>query len=319
MADGAARPKDLYAVLGVLRSAPRDDVKRAYRRLATELHPDVRPPSAEADERFAVATYAYQILGNPERRKLYDEFGHLGLREGFEPESYRRWQRRAHEAGYEGALEDLFRGGPDAAFDVALEEMFGGDVEGFLQDLERRAQRPATRRGREVAAQVRVGFLDSLRGIERELQPGNGRAGGPKAVRVHIPPGVRDGEQLRLTGRGGHHAVKLTVRVEPHPVFRREGEDLHLDLPVTVAEAYRGAQVSISTPSGSVSLAIPAGSPGGAVLRVRNHGVRRGDAQGDLFAHLRVVLPPPGSPDVAAALDSVARAYPGDVRSAIHV
>ena len=317
MADGSERPIDLYTVLGIDRSATRDEVRRAYRRLARDLHPDVRPNDPVAEEEFKQVTYASQVLSNPQRRALYDEFGHLGLRDGFEPARYRAWRDRARAAGYEGPLESLFRGGDDESLEVGLEELFDGNVDSFLERLahdERQHRARVDRARRSVETEVHVSFLDALGGTERELRV-HGKAG-DREVRVRIPPGVRDGETLRLRGRAGGNRPRdlvLTVRVEPHPWLRRAGDDLHFDLSLTPVEAYRGSRVPVPTPGGEVVVAVPPGTPSGAKLRLRGKGVTRGDSVGDLYAHVRIVLPPPGDEDVARALSAVS-AQCGSVR-----
>ena len=310
MADGTERASDLYAVLGIERSATRDDVRRAYRRLARDVHPDVRPGDREAEEEFKQITYAFQILSNPQRRGLYDEFGHLGLRDGFEPARYRAWRDRARAAGYEGPLESLFRGGGDEELDIGLQDLFDGDVDSFLEQLahdERHHRARVERARRGVEAEVRLHLLEALSGTEREIHL-RGRAGTPSVVRVRIPAGVRDGETLRLRGKAGGARPRdlvLTVRVEPHPWLRREGDDLCFDLPLTPAEAYRGARIPVPTPGGEVLVAVPPGTPSGTKLRLRGKGARRGEATGDLYASVRIVLPPPGDENVARALESV--------------
>ncbi len=322
MADGTTEP-DPYEVLGVARAASPAEIKRVYRQLARELHPDRRPNDPAAEERFKQVARAYQVLNDPRRRKLYDEFGAIGLKDGFDADAYRTWQERARAAGYGGRLEDLFRGGRSARIDADVDDLFGGRVDDLLG--RRRGRR--VRRGRDLSCEIRLGFVEALRGMERKVvRSAPGVAG--RTLTARIPAGVRDGERVRLrgqgapgTGGGGPGDLVLTVRVEPHPVLHREGDDLHLDLPVTVREAYRGARVVVPTLAGPVSLTIPAGTRGGCRLRLRGKGApgRSGQPAGDLIVHLQIVLPPPGSAVVGGLLDRVAELYDGDPRGRIEL
>jgi curved DNA-binding protein len=307
--------EDFYTVLGVARSASADEIKKVYRSLARKLHPDKNPGNKEAEEKFKRVSYAYEVLSDPDKRKLYDEFGEVGLREGFDPEEqrrYRAWQSAG--AGRGGA-----RGGEGVEF-VDLEDLLGGrGLEGLFGGLRGARAQPA--RGADLHSELALGFAEAIRGGERELTFSSGREA-PRTIKVRFPPGARDGEKIRLRGQGqpgraGEAGdLVLTLRVAPHPHFRRERDDLHLDLPVTLAEAYRGARIRVPTPEGDVTLSIPAGTQPGGQLRLKGKGVRRGGEVGDLYVHVFPHLPPDGEGSVTESLEALEPLY-RDLRGGI--
>ena len=306
--------RDLYGVLGVPREASAEEIKKAYRRLAHKYHPDKNPGNAQAEEKFKEVTAAHEVLSDPRRRKLYDEFGADSLRSGFDParaEEYRQWRQQG--GGQPFDLGGFGGGGFGGAFDFGsiFEQIFGGGGT---------AGRPrGAMRGEDVRASIEVELSDAVRGAERELRV-DGRT-----LRVRIPPGVADGSQIRLAGQGGPGAgggpagdLYLEVRLRPHPLVRREGRDLHLDLPVTVPEAVNGAEVTLPTFEGPVRLRVPAGSQAGTRLRLRGKGLPglRGEERGDLYAVIKIVLPEQGEP-LRRAVKPLEELYKGDPRAGI--
>ncbi len=290
--------EDLYAVLGVPRGADADVIKKAYRKLAKDLHPDKNPGNAKAEARFKSVNHAYEVLSNADKRKLYDEFGEDGLREGFDAEqarAYRAWGggggggrsrgrsgQRVSVNGQEFDVEDLFGGQPPP----------GGDLFG---DLFGRGRRRGPTKGQDFESEVTIDFASALRGTSLELRP-RGQVGSP--VTVRIPPGADEGSRVRIAGQGAPSAnggppgdLLLTIHVSPHPHFKREGDDLHLDLPITVSEAYFGAKVRVPTIDGDVTLKVPPRTDGGKTMRLRGKGVaRKGKEPGDLYVHFQLVL-----------------------------
>jgi curved DNA-binding protein len=289
--------RDLYETLGVAKTASTDEIRKAYRKLARKHHPDVNPNDAKAADRFKEISFAHEVLADDQKRKLYDEFGRQGLQAGFDPEqarAYKRWsetsQRSPYSQGFSSDidLEDLLSGlygaggfggggfGPEG---------FGGAA-GFG-----RAGR--ARRGFDAEAEVTVDFLDAVRGGKVPL-----RFDG-KTVEVTIPPGATDGTRIRLAGQGGAGGegapagdLYLTLRVRPHPFFRREGDDIHVEVPATVPELVLGGKIQVPTPDGPATVTVPAGSNNGRKLRLRGKGaLRRGGGRGDLYATLSAVLP----------------------------
>jgi len=301
-------PRDLYSVLGVPRGASADEIRKAYRRLAHKHHPDKNPGNKQAEEKFKEVTAANEVLSDPKRRKLYDEFGADSLRSGFDAaraDQYRQWKRQGSGAGpfdfggFEG-------GGAGSAFDLGsiFEQIFGGGAA--------RAGR-STARGEDVRANVDVDLADAVRGAERDLRV-DGRT-----LRVKIPAGVTEGSQIRLSGQGSAGGdLYLEVRLRPHPLLRREGRDLYLDLPVTVPEAVSGAEVTLPTFEGPVRLRVPPGSQSGTRLRLRGKGLPelRGGERGDLYAVVKLVLPEAGEA-LRDAVKPLAELYKGDPRAGI--
>jgi curved DNA-binding protein len=291
--------KDLYAVLGVPRDASEDQIRKAYRKLARTYHPDVNPNDKKAEERFKEISFAYDVLSDAEKRARYDEFGTQSLQPGFDPEQARAWRRWS-----EGARRSPGHEAFEEAID--LDELFSrlgglgglGGAGGFARDW-----RSAPRRGRDAHAEAEVDFLDAALG--RDVRLG---VSGSGTLRVRIPPGADEGTRVRLAGQGepgGADApagdLYLTLRVRPHPFFRREGDDLTLDLPVSIPELVQGAEVDVPTPEGSAKMRIPAHSKAGQRLRLRGKGAKRraregggrgGEPErGDLYVRLVPELP----------------------------
>ncbi len=291
--------ESLYDILGVSRSAAESEIKKAYRKLARELHPDVNPGDAVAEERFKQVSAAYDVLGDPERRKAYDEFGEDATRVGFNPE-----EARAHKAWREQAQ---WRPGQRHARSRDRES------EIFESLFGRRQQGP--RKGMDLHAELPIDFRTAALGGVHRLTFGDGTT---KDVR--IPPGVDDGGSIRLRGQGTPGVdggppgdLLITLHIEPDPIFRREGLNLHIDLPVTVVEAVRGATIEVPTLTGNVALKVPPGAQTGQTLRLRGRGIpHRKHPPGHLLAHLQVYAPDgPVSDDILSAL---AAAYSADIR-----
>lgn len=303
---GSMSDNRLYTVLGVAKDAPADDIKKAYRKLARKHHPDVNPGDKAAEARFKEISAAYDVLSDPEKRKLYDEFGEDSTRLGFDPSqarAHQEWERRAQwhggsrSAGFDA--EDLFR------------ELYGRGRGGGQRGWP----------GEDMHAELQTDFRTAALGGERELRFGDGRT-----LTVRIPPGVSDGGTIRLRGQGSPGTggmpagdLLITLRVAPDPVFRSEGADLHVDLPLTVGEAIRGAKVKVPTLDGRVTVQVPPGSQSGRVLRVRGKGIARRDRQpGDLLVHLQVVVPENGDLGrLGDAIEAIDAAYAGDVRESL--
>lgn len=321
--------RDFYKTLDVSRDASPEEIKKAYRRLAKELHPDRNPDDSAAEERFKDVSAAYGVLSDANKRKLYDQFGEVGLREGFDPDAYQAATQGAGGFGGAGGgfdFGDIFggsvrggRGGVGGgAFRVNLEDLFGGAAGASYV----RAPRP----GADLHSEVTIDFRDAVLGCTKELSLRSSE-GGDRTLKVRIPPGVRNGGRIRLRGQGGPGInggpagdLVLMVKVRKHPFFSMRGKQLHVRVPVTPLEAYAGAKVNVPTPDGSVALAVPPGSENGAKLRIRGKGIgAKEQARGDLIAHLEVVLPPGRSDEVEGALETVQKAFTTDPRARLEL
>jgi curved DNA-binding protein len=313
--------RDLYEELGVARDASSEDIRKAYRKLAAKLHPDKNPGDSKSEARFKAVNRAHQVLGDPEKRKLYDEFGEDGLREGFDADAARAY-RRAAGAGGRVRFRNAGPGG------VSVEELFGGGGGGIgdlFGDLfaRRGARGEADRagmRGSDVASEVTVAFISAIRGVDLKLTI----ADGSDEVTVRVPAGAGDGDRVRVPGHGAPGTfggptgdLLLTIRVKPHPFFERDGLDLYLDLPITIGEAFRGAKVRVPTPDGEVSLTVPKHAQSGQVARLKGKGVKRKGQQGDLYVRFLVKLPDADDADVEKAVEVLERATTMDVRAGI--
>lgn len=308
--------QDLYRVLGLEKGASEADLKKAYRKLARELHPDRNPGDNAKEERFKQVSAAYDVLSDAKKRGLYDQYGMDGLREGFDPAAYEAFRQGHGGGGGFGGFDpsDFFgAGGGGVPFD--LSDLLGG-LGG------RGGRRPAgPRKGQDIEAVLRIDMHDAVLGVEREL----GLPGASGPVRVRIPAGARPGTKLRLREKGQPGArggpagdLILSIQVEEHPYFYFvEGDDdLHVRLPVKVSEAYLGAKVQVVTPEGPVQLRIPAGTEQGAKLRLREKGApKKGGGKADLIVHVELKLPKERSAEVVAAFESIGKDTEGeDVR-----
>lgn len=308
--------KDLYNILGVSRTASADEIKKAYRDLAKKYHPDRNPDDASAEERFKEISGAFAVLSDQKKRSLYDEFGADGLREGFDAEAARNYQRWASQGG---------GGGGGSRFDVPFGGGggFGGPGGGFggfgdLDDLlsglfgggRASSPRASSRRGADMEQEITINLRQAIQGAELQLQLQG------KGLKVRVPPGVADGQKIRVPGQGRRGAggaghLYLIIRVAPPPGFTVEGDDLSVDVPLTVLQAIKGATVSIPTPEGSTGqLKIPAGTQSGRRLRLRGQGMPvKGGSRGDLMVRVLVRVPEGDDPELIAAAEALERFY----------
>jgi DnaJ-class molecular chaperone len=315
--------KDYYKILGVPKDAKTEDIKKAYRRLARQHHPDLNK-GADAERRFKEINEANEVLSDPEKRKRYDQLG---------PD----WERYARAGGGapggQGGFQWVFTGQPGASGDFSdFSDFFRtifGDMGGFGMGEEVR-RRPGNGRararvqaGEDLESEVEVTLPEAYKGTERSVELRR-EDGTTKRLDVRIPAGVRDGQRIRLAGQGGAGVggvrpgdLYLRVRVRPHPFFRREGDDIHADLPVSLTEALLGAEVTVPTLKGRVSLRIPAETQNGRVIRLAGQGMpRAGGGSGDLFVTVKVVLPQKLSEEEREAVRTIAsKRSSEDVRS----
>jgi curved DNA-binding protein len=304
-------PADLYQDLGVARTASSDDIKKAYRKLAAALHPDRNPGDDKAETRFKAVNRAYHVLSDKRLRALYDEFGEESLKQGFSPEAARAYRRATSGGATNGnfTADDFFNTAGRGGLGDLMGDLFGGRAG---------ARRKAPMRGADLASDVTIDFADAIHGTTVQLRHENG--GEP--VKVRIPPGAGDGDRVRVPGHGapGRSGSEpgdliITVRVRPHSYFERDGLDLRLDLPITVAEAYRGAKVTIPTPEGPVGLKLPRHAQSGQVVRLKGRGVRRKEQTGDLLVRFMIRLPDHDSKETDHAIDALSEPIAHRVRA----
>ena len=367
--------KDLYAALGVARTVSDADIKKSYRKLARKHHPDVNPGNKQAEERFKAISEAYDILGDPKKRKLYDEFGMVGVQGGLDADKARAYRGQPNgwhtSAGGEG----------DAGFGgySNFEDLFG-DIFSERGERPQRGGRERPMRGADAEYELEVGLLDALRGLSTEVgiqrpEPcptcggsgadpasattcpeckgegrvrmgegpvsfmrtcprcggagrisvrpcptcnGSGRKVTTERLSIRIPPGVDNGSRVRVAGKGSPGSAGappgdlfILVKVRPHPLLERRGDDLYMDLPITVGEAMLGASIEVPTVDSQVRVKVPARSQTGRQLRVRGHGAPhlRGKERGDLYLKLAVYVPETDAPADAEAARTLDAAY----------
>jgi DnaJ-class molecular chaperone len=292
---------DPYKELGVARGASQDEIKKAFRKLAKELHPDKNPGNTEADERFKRVTAAFDIVGDKDKRAKFDR----GEIDADGREQFRGFGGGAAGGrGHGGAGQNPFgQGGQRGGFEnIDLDEIFGGMFSGGARPGGARSGGFAAK-GQDVRATLEISLEDAISGATRRIQFSDGRT-----LDVAIPKGAGDGQTIRLKGqgmpgRGGDNGDALIeLKLTPHPIFTRDGADLTMDQPVPLYDAVLGGKVPVRTPEGTVSMTIPAGSSSGKILRLKGRGAYANGKRGDLLAKLMIVLP-----DDDAALTKLAQ------------
>lgn len=284
--------KDLYEVLGVSRTSSADEIKKAYRQLAKKYHPDVNKENKAAEDKFKEISAAYDVLGDPDKRKKYDQFGAMGEQAGFDPrhQAYRTWNWAAGPGG--PGSGGPASGGGAADFDL-------GDIFGDLFGMKSQRGRGGRRRGFEeqarshdIESSMEIGFEEAIRGSERRLNISRG--GREEKIDVKIPAGIKDGGKIRLAGKGEAGGdLYIQIKVSPHPSFTRQDDDLIVEVPLTITEAVLGATVKVPTLEGSVNLKVPMGTSSGQKLRLAGKGAphlgKKG--QGDQYVVIKIVVP----------------------------
>ena len=288
--------KDYYEILGVKKTASDAELKKAYRELAKKYHPDKNKGNKEAENRFKEISEAYAVLSDKDKRAQYDRLG----REAFGPGGANPF------AGFD--FSDLFSGGAGGGgrgrrtggarggrtsstvdFTDIFGDLFGTGGRGGFEA----APEP------EMQAEVTIDFRDAILGTTMALSV-NG-----DSIKVKIPEGIRDGQKIRVA-RKGQPSLQLTVHVRPHPFFERRGDDIYTDLPITVGEAIRGAEVEAPTIHGPSRIRIPAGTQAGRTMRLTGKGVKRKDGAGDHYVRIQIVIPPSAPAD---AVEQIEQAY----------
>lgn len=299
--------RDPYEILGVARTASQEEIKAAYRKLAKKLHPDLNPGDAKVESRFKDVSAAYELLSDADKRARFDR----GEIDASGAETQRGFYR-AHAGSQEGAK---YRSHPGAGMgqediDEILASMFGGG---------QRRGGGMKMRGQDVSYSLAIDLLDAVKGAtKRIVLPEGGQ------LDVKIPAGIEDGASLRLAGKGGQGFgggpagdAFVTIQVRPHRVFRREGRDIHIDLPITLGEAVLGGPITVPTVGGSVQMTVPRGSSSGKTLRLKGRGLPGKGGSGDQFVHLQIVLPDDPDSELEAFLKEWSARNPYDPRTGL--
>jgi curved DNA-binding protein len=301
--------KDYYEILGVNRDAGKDEIKRAYRKLARKYHPDVSK-EIDAEAHFKEVAEAYEVLKDPEKRKAYDQLGaNWKTGQSFRPPP--DWNQDFSFSG--GGFTDA-----DAShFSDFFENLFGGANAGHAQ-----GRTNFQSRGMDQHVKVSINLEDAYHGLKRAftLQSQEVDAEGrinikERRLNIKIPKGVRQGQHIRLAGQGSpgfgggeKGDLYLEIQFNPHPYYHVEGRDVFIDLPVTPWEAALGATVKVPTPDGLVELKIPPNSNAGRKLRLKQRGIP-GKTPGDIFVHLQIALPPAQTDEQKQAYASMAKVF----------
>ncbi len=290
--------KDYYEILGVKKTASDAEIKKAYRDLAKKYHPDKNKGNKDAENRFKEISEAYAVLSDAEKRSQYDRLG----REAFGPggaNPFAGFDFSQFMGGSGGSARGRRTGGGRRSstmdFTDIFGDLFGGGGGGGFEP----APEP------ELQAEITIEFRDAIQGTTMSLGV-NG-----DSIRVKVPEGIRDGQKIRVP-RKGAPAIQLTVHVKPHPTFERRGDDIYIELPITVGEAIRGAEVEAPTIHGPVRMRIPAGTQAGRTMRLTGKGVQKKNGTGDQYCRIQIVVPPTAPSD---ALDAIESAYAENPRA----
>lgn len=315
--------RDYYEVLGVSKTATPDELRKAYRKLARQYHPDANRSNPKATEKFQEVQEAYDTLNDTTKRAEYDQFGHGGPR--MDPnEAFRRSQQqggRTHtwQYGPGGAtVEDFDLGAGGEGIGSIFEQFFG---RGAGRQRPGRAARPPAQKGADVEYPMSLTFEQAARGTMLNLQINRG--GAMETIEVKIPAGVKDGSRVRIKGKGEQAGgtpgdLFIITSVQPHPYYRREGLDILMDVPISLYESLLGTKVTVPTLDGPVTLTIPPGTSSHAKLRIKERGIYRAEEKGDQLVVVRVIVPKDLDDEDRQAVEKLSSKHPlhprGDVR-----
>ena len=309
--------KDYYDILGVKKAATEDDIKKAYRKLAKKYHPDVNKGNKEAENKFKEISEAYAVLSDKEKREQYDRLGKEAF--SFGGAGGGAYGGQNPFAGFDfSQFAEQFGGGTrgrrtagrrttpgGGGFTDIFSDLFGGAAGGGFET--------GPMRGSDAEAELTIDFRDAVLGTTMDLTMNGDH------IKVKIPAGVRDGQKIRLRGRGGAGSdggpagdLNVLVHVRPHPFFQREGDDIKIELPITVGEAIRGAEVEVPTIHGPVRAKIPAHTQTGQTFRIKGKGVAKKNGNGDHFYRVLVMVPREAP---ASAIDAIDTAYESNPRA----
>ncbi|MDD3288345.1 MAG: J domain-containing protein [Alphaproteobacteria bacterium] len=303
--------RDPYQVLGVDRSASEAEIKSAYRKLAKKLHPDVNQGRKDIEQKFKEVTAAYDLISDPTKRAKFDrgEIDAMGNDRGFsfrDADPFGRGGPRGRTYNYSssGSATDPFSFAPEDIF----AEFFGGGSK-------RGGPRGGTPRGQDISYTLNVSFTEACLGGKRRVSLAN-----DKTIEIQIPPGTDNGHKLRLRGQGMPGRLEsgdaiIDIHVEPHALFTRQLDDLHIELPISLSEALLGAQIKVPTLEGHVSVKVPKGANAGTILRLKGKGVPRAkNSPGDMFVKIKIALPDNPDNDLTDFIEKWSKKKPYDPR-----
>jgi molecular chaperone DnaJ len=316
--------KTYYEILGVKKDASEAEIKKAYRKLARKYHPDVNPNDKASESKFKELSEAYGVLSDKEKREQYDRLG----TEAF---------------SFGGGQGNPFQGGANPFGDFDFSQ-FGspggggrrgarktsGDFRDIFSDLFGGAGtagfRTGPQPGNDVEAETTIEFRDAIQGTTLDLQIPRQGSRGVDATKVKIPEGVADGQRIRIRSKGSPGIeggppgdLILLVHVRPHPFFERRGDDIHIELPITIGEAVRGGEIEVPTIRGPVRARIPAGTQSGQAFRLTGKGVKSKSRTGDEYYKVQIVVPKKVPASLDSAIDELEKQYPEDPRAALKV
>jgi molecular chaperone DnaJ len=311
--------KDFYAILGIAKDASDADIKKAYRKLARQHHPDTNSGNSASEKKFKDISEAYSVLSDPEERQQYDAIRAMGSGARFAPHG----AGSTANGGFEDLFGGLFTGGGgrhSGGFSTAggippeFADLFGGGFGGGSTGYQRAPQKGADR-----TATTSISFAGSIRGTTIGLREPDG-----EVIDVRVPAGIKDGQKIRVRGKGqygpaGNGDLMVTVNVKPHDFYTRDGDNLRIHVPVTFPEAALGADIEVPTIDGDhVRVRVPAGTPSGRTLRVKGRGVKTSNGAGDLLVTIDVAVPKNLNKDAEEAVKAFASATAGaDVREGL--
>ncbi len=308
---------DYYERLGVSKGASDDEIKKAFRKLTKKYHPDLHPGDKAAEAKFKEINEAYTVLSDPKKRSDYDLMGQSPFGRGSGPQGGQ---------GYPGGY------GPGGGAGNFNFEDFGFDGAGGFEDVfrdvfnmgGRQRQRPP-QRGGDIEYSLTINFLHAVKGTEVKLKVARS-AGAQETITTNIPPGIHDGSKVRVPGKGNKGTnggpagdLYITARIKPHAYFKRTGNDIYIDLPVTIAEAVNGTKVTVPTIDGSSTIKVPPGTQGGSKLRIKSKGVYGANksARGDQYVIIKIVVPKSVSFDSVRLIEEFDKLNPSSPREGL--
>ncbi len=316
--------KDYYKILGVSKTATKEEIKKAYRSLARKYHPDLNPDNKNAEEKFKEVQEAHEVLSDEEKRKTYDMFGSAEFRPGG-----RTTWKRADDTGQ--AYEYSYSAQDFSGFEDIFRDLFGSAGEGrpgrgrgeTFRDIFSTVTKERGSRGRDLEYQIEIDFDTAIRGGVRDLSISRQKQEGVETEKlsVRIPAGVDNGSRIRVQGKGEGGGAKgdlyLRVKVKPHPLYTRKGDDIYLEVPVTVYEAALGKKIEIPTIDGTAEMTIPPGVQSGTRLRLKGKGVTnlKTKVRGDQYIEIRIAMPDKISEEDRKKYEELEKSHPYNPRA----